>query len=263
MAYYNPHIIRPYDLDAAAYLSAAAITTSTQRNALTQLCVNLKNQSLWTKFFAIYPVLGGSAASHKFNLKDPRDLDAAFRLVFNGTWTHSSTGMLPNGTNAYAATKFIPSSSGFTTSSGHFSYYSRTNNTAAVIVEMGAINSSGIQNSLFAFYSGNIMGCSYGSNAGALTAAATRSDSLFVVNRNGATNDEMYRVTTRTINAAQTAGLSTVEMYLAAQNNQGTAEGFTNRECAFATIGQGLSTTEETNLYNIIQIYQTALGRAV
>ena len=30
---------------------------------------------------AIYPFVGGTATTHKFNLKDPADINAAFRLV--------------------------------------------------------------------------------------------------------------------------------------------------------------------------------------
>ena len=74
---------------------------------------------------AIYPFVGGSAASHKFNLKDPRDLDAAFRLAFNGGWTHASTGAKPNGSNGWANTYFNPSLN-LTTSNGHHSAYLRT-----------------------------------------------------------------------------------------------------------------------------------------
>ena len=53
---------------------------------------------------AVYPFLGGTSSSCKWNLKDPRNLDAAFRLTFSGGWTFSSTGALPNGVNAYANT---------------------------------------------------------------------------------------------------------------------------------------------------------------
>jgi hypothetical protein len=35
---------------------------------------------IWRKTHAIYPLLGGTASAHKFNLKDPRDLNAAYRL---------------------------------------------------------------------------------------------------------------------------------------------------------------------------------------
>ena len=70
------------DPDAQAFITAASITDPTQQSAINQLVVDLKGYSIWTKMSAIYPMVGGTASSHKFNLKDPRDLDAAFRLVF-------------------------------------------------------------------------------------------------------------------------------------------------------------------------------------
>ena len=95
-----------FDADAQAFITAAAITDVTQQNAINTLVVDLKGYNIWTKMKALYPFVGGTASTHKFNLKNPLDTDAAFRLTFSGGWTHSSTGALPNGTNAYADTKF-------------------------------------------------------------------------------------------------------------------------------------------------------------
>ena len=95
----------PVDPDAQAFITAAAITNPTQQSAINQLVTDLKGYGIWTKMKALYPFVGGTASSHKFNLKNPLDTDAAFRLVFNGGWTHSANGALPNGTNGYADTK--------------------------------------------------------------------------------------------------------------------------------------------------------------
>jgi len=115
-----------FDADAQAFITAASITDPTQQSAVNQLVVDLKAASIWTKMKAVYPFVGGSASTHKWNLKDPRDLDAAFRLGFNGGWTHSSTGALPNGSNAYANTYLAPSSV-LSLNSTAFGLYSRTN----------------------------------------------------------------------------------------------------------------------------------------
>jgi len=115
----------------------ANITSFQQASAVNTLVTDLKAAGIWTKMKAIYPFVGGTATSHKFNLKDPRDLDAAYRLVFNGGWTHSSTGALPNGTTAYADTKLVPSSI-LTLGSFHHSTYSRT--TWSVSAIMGGCN---------------------------------------------------------------------------------------------------------------------------
>ena len=94
------------DADAQAFITAAAITDPTQQSAINTLVVDLKGYGLWTKLGAIYPFVGGTASTHKFNLKNPLDTDAAFRLTFTGGWTHSSTGAKPNGVNAFADTYY-------------------------------------------------------------------------------------------------------------------------------------------------------------
>ena len=114
------------DADAQAFITAAGITDATQQSAINTLVTDLKGYGIWTKMKAIYPFVGGTSSTHKWNLKDPRDLDAAFRLVFNGGGTHSSTVYKPNGTNGYADTKLSPSSVQ-TLNSTHISFYSRLN----------------------------------------------------------------------------------------------------------------------------------------
>lgn len=122
----NPYIFGiPLDPDAQAFLTAAGISDATIINAINTLCLDLKSNNLWTKMKAIYPFVGGTASTHKWNLKDPRDLDAAYRLVFNGGVTHNSNGTTFNGTNGYANTYLSPSGA-LTANSNHLSLYSRT-----------------------------------------------------------------------------------------------------------------------------------------
>jgi hypothetical protein len=112
------------DYDALNFVNAALISNETQQIAINTLTTDLKNAGLWSKMKAIYPFVGGTASTHRWNLKDPRNVDAAFRLTFSGGWTHSSTGADPNGTNASADT-FIRPSSHLNLYNTHLSYYSR------------------------------------------------------------------------------------------------------------------------------------------
>jgi hypothetical protein len=59
-----------YDSDAAAFFTSTGITNTTQKDAVNTLVLELKAESLWTKFIAIYPLVGGSATTHKYNLKN-------------------------------------------------------------------------------------------------------------------------------------------------------------------------------------------------
>ena len=100
----DPGTPNTIDQDSTNFIIAAGISDSVQTSAIETLVSDLKTYGLWTKMKAIYPFVGGSANSHKFNLKDPRNLDGAYRLVFNGGWTHTSNGAKPNGTTGYAET---------------------------------------------------------------------------------------------------------------------------------------------------------------
>jgi hypothetical protein len=92
------------DSDAGAFITAANITELTQKSAINNLVIGLKDDNIWSKFKAIYPFVGGTASSHKFNLRDPRDSNDAYRLNFNGGWTHDARGIKGNGINTYADT---------------------------------------------------------------------------------------------------------------------------------------------------------------
>jgi len=81
------------DYNAADFIRAASITSTTEITAINNLVTQLKINNLWDKMQAIYPFVGGTSASTRFNLKDPRNADAAFRLTFVGNWTYSSTGI--------------------------------------------------------------------------------------------------------------------------------------------------------------------------
>ena len=120
--YWTSYSASSNDLEAQAFITAASISDTTQQIAINQLVLDLKSYGIWNSMIAIYPFVGGSATSHKFNLKNT----SSFTLSFNGGWTHNSTGSLPNGTNAYADTGISPASN--LGSNHNYSVYSRTNN---------------------------------------------------------------------------------------------------------------------------------------
>lgn len=92
------------DVSATSFINASGLTDVTQKSAVNTLVKDLKRFGLWDKIKAFYPFVGGSATSHKFNLKDPRNTNDAYRLEFSGGWTHSSTGVQCNGSNTSADT---------------------------------------------------------------------------------------------------------------------------------------------------------------
>jgi hypothetical protein len=260
---YDDILSSSFDADAQAFITAANITDLTQQSAITNFVIGLKTDGLWTNLKAIYPFVGGNATSHKYNLKDPRDLDAAFRLSFVGGWTHTSGGAQPNGTNGYADT-FLTPSGNLLQNSTHLSVYSRTNSNNGVDIGVNIPNGLYIISRYTAgFYRANN---SLESNVG-LTAPTT-SLGLFLNNRIISTEMSFWqngvKQTDNTSPARNSTGLSSYKIYIGAYNVNGTtAFQFSNRQQALASIGNGFTDIEGSNFYTRVQTFQTALGRQV
>ena len=258
------------DVDAQAFITAASITDGIQKIAINTLVADLKYYNIWTKYKALYPFVGGTAAAHKFNLKNPADTNGAYRLTFTAGWTHSRTGALPNG-SAYAETYLVPSTT-LTNYNTHLSYYSRTNLLETTNFEIGSYNGSG----------GNIFSLVLPRNTG--NASSTQYDQFTATNyalATGQTSTTGFWMSNRTSNvgsthklwrngvsiaAASTTGGSmlTNTIWIGAINNTSSPPAYYSRkECAFASIGDGLTDAEALIFNNIVQKFQGILGRQV
>jgi len=253
------------DADAQAFITAAAITDATQQSAINTLVVDLKTYGVWTKMKALYPFVGGTASTHKFNLKDPRDLDAAFRLVFSGGITHSNTGALFNGTNGYANTYFQADT--LSSSSAHVSFYSRTDTAAGDKCEIGAQMPTGSFNNFelaaLVKHNSNLAYPIVG-YAQYPSVSNTNSQGFYIARRNDSTNAILDKNGSKVLTAAQTPSLPPFPVYIGAENRGNTSIfRYSDRQCAFASIGDGLTDTDAANLYTAVQAYQTTLSRNV
>jgi hypothetical protein len=256
----NPYIINQGDADVAAFLSATGITDSTIISAIETLVLSLKSNNLWTKLDLIYPFVGGTATTHKFNLKDPRDLDAAYRLTFYGGWTHSSTGVLPNGSNGYADTNYNPYTvyGSAVTEPSHFSFYSRTNSSGLKAI-LGQYESSGfyvqIMPSTTFYYD-------YPDGRRA-TASNANSTGYYVAYNNSTNGKDMWRNNVQLFNVAYNNGRYTNANLLLSQ--WGNSSRYSNHELAFVTFGGAhiWDSTMASNLYTIVNTFQTSLSRNV
>lgn len=276
----RPGLIRNFtetsgaDSDVTAFLTAANITDATQVNAITQLVADLKNKSLWEKMKAVWPFVGGSSSSHRFNLKNPGTADSAFYLTFVGGLTHSSTGVLPNGTTGYADTKIQPSTV-LTAANWHFSYYSRTNVAGSGDFDMGVGTDLGFYtSSMFlrrstdtsAFDSGNV------ASGNRITASSqTNSQGFYVGSIRSATDRILLRnnvsIASSTANNTNVLHDSNITLFAYNQrafNSIGLSPAFFgSKEAAFISIGDGLTNQEASDLYDMVVAFQTTLGRQV
>lgn len=258
------------DTDVCNFITAASITDTTQKNAINTLVTDLKAANIWTKMKAIYPFVGGTAAQHRFNLKDPRAVDAAFYLTFFGGGTHSATGYLPNG-NSYADTKFNPLTLSSLTSLS-LTYYSLTPNTTGTSrCYIGCADGIQSYNNFTAlgFFSGGTLETSTigGERTGASYTPPSSNSAfagLHMASVNGSRVNTYYKNGVKNTNTVtQVGALPNVNMYIGANNALGTAELFQNVGCAFSSIGDGLSDTNATALYTAVQAFNTTLGRNV
>lgn len=267
-------IINPYrfsggafDPDAQAFFTASGLTGATELNAVNQLVLDLKGFGIWTKMKAIYPIVGGTAALHKWNLKDPQDLDAAFRLVFNGGWTHTATGALPNGVNGFANT-YLNANTVLQQFSHHHSFYHNTDNIGTAPRSCGGVQGSGfnqfrttIENSGTSI---TFRDLGIPNSQGSLTASTLKGfrASLRIANNN------MFMVIADGTATASTTSITAVTLpllncYLAAEANPTAPGRYAAMQVAFHSIGDGLTTAEGLDLRNAVQTYQTSLSRQV
>jgi len=250
------------DPDAQAFITAAAITDPTQQAAINTLVVDLKGYNVWSKMKALYPFVGGTAAQHKWNLKNPLDTDAAYRLVFNGGWTHSSNGALPNGTNAYANTFLAPSSQ-LSLNSASISYYSRTSGFSTAL--MGSSSASNNVILLAPRWASGVLDDYSAINCATFQkSAASNTLGLFTASRIASTNYKGFQNGVQYFNSVNNSNsLSTQNIFIGARNTSGFADQYTNLQSAFASIGDGLSDTEAANFYTAVQNFQVALSRNI
>ena len=257
-----------FDPDAAAFFAAVTgggdTLTSTEENAVNDLVVGLKADGIWTKFDALYPLVGGTATSTKWNLKDPRDLDAAFRITWYGGWTFSSDGAEGDGTSTGGDTHYNPFNNA-TNNDFHWSIYvNGGTDTAVADYDFGG------------FASGNdwILTMAYNNASAPFThyvnfngfgylsiAQSTARGMLIGLQDPSATNTtQLYKNATRIINSAQTQNNVNMNLGLGCSWRSGVTDP-SARRFALASIGYGLDTVEAPNFYSRVQTFQTALSR--
>jgi len=245
------------DPDANAFLTATGITDITIASAVGTLVEDLKGYGLWSKIYVLYPFVGGTATTHKFNLKDPRDLDVAFRAVFNGGVTHNSAGVTGNAINGWYDTKFATNILDLAAGAGVFIFSGNETNTGADIGNLAGSPFNAIH--VTSRSSGEFF--ARGNSTTFSQIVNLTSKGFFGVNRepndstgfyNTLNNSEVFTSTAYTATSAVIYGLRV-----------GPFSGFyTDRNQQTAVIASGLNSTERANLRTALTAFNvTNLGR--
>src|SRR5664279_1054817 len=141
-----------FDTDAQNFISISGITVDAEKTGVNNFVKQLKDSGLWTKFIAIYPMVGGTEGSMKWNLKEPRNVDVAYRLTFNGTPVYANTGVTFPTISDYADTHLADSE--LTYNDNSISYYARTQNTVDGY-DMGCLDHGSPYNEMAIYHTGD------------------------------------------------------------------------------------------------------------
>jgi hypothetical protein len=242
------------DADVFTFVETAGLTDETQILAINTLVLGLKSNNLWTKMQAIYPFVGGTAFSHKYNLKDP----ILHTISWNGAVDHSSNGVRFTSGGYGSLTGLSPLSfdqdsvsvSTYATenagASGTYSYFG--GGTSRLDPNFEVFNLGG--NLYIQFNQPNTSGLNSGTfkNLGFVTFQRSNSTEL-----NGYYNGSLVQSFSRTSTGRSSGTLAVGRT----QNFFGTVT------MADAYLGEALTDTEASNLYTLVLAYQTALGRNI
>jgi hypothetical protein len=253
-----------YDKDALRFFSACALSgviiNPLEKFALNIHVLNLKKFGLWQKGIYYYPYLGSSLNSFKYNLFNPKDSNAAYRLTFPVPPSVSSNGVQFNGSNQYAKTWMFEGLEPrlLKNDSNYFGFYSRTNNQTDG-VDFGAYDNG--KTLMYARMSSGNMRVYQGLLA---EAANSSSNGVISTSRIGV-NIYAYRDKTTIITSSVgTGNQDTIyDIYIGCLNFSGSPSQYSNRQHASDFCFQYLTKPEHDILVDCETIFHTLLRRNV
>jgi hypothetical protein len=251
------------DPDWVAYynrvIAAGGSLTTTEQNATKTLVADLKSAGIWSAMKAIYPMVGASAAACAQNLKS-----SSFTGTFTSGWTFASTGVTGNGSSTYMDTTLIPSVSIASQDSTHLSYYASTN----VKVSAFQIGVRGaLVDDLFigARFDATNSYNNVNTRSVTLRSETSNVNGFIAVSRINSSTFKYYKGNSvnQTYTITSTGLPNTHAVWVGALNLAGVVFRPDDAQISFASIGDGLTDTEESNLYTAVQAFQTTLSRQV
>ena len=261
-----------------AFLTATGITDAIISSALNDFETGLSSYSLTSKFDAIYPFVGGTSNTTKYNFINT----STHTVTWNGGITFASTGVKGNGSSGYGDTGIAATT--LSPNIGNFCLYIRTDESPgsgqdSYPQEMGASGDKTNPN-LTQFYmqpwgaSGTelVLPCNVNTGAGNGSintgfASSANIKGCCLLSRTSNASLEAYRNgssvgTVTDVLTGRSYATFTSNIFLLAK---GASNGNSTRELAWASIGRsaGLDDTDASNYYTLIQNFQTALSRQV
>ena len=242
----------PIDADAQAFLTATGLSGVNEILAVNTFVTEAKAQGIWNDLDKIYPFIGGTSTTHRYNLKN-----ALADGTFFGGVTHNSNGVTFNGTTGYFNT-------GWATNAGnlynrHFAQYVVTQNSSTAWAgSYDGTNLFGLRTDQARILDFVGLNSLYSVSPVYLTRA-----SVMCANIDSSTVGKVYSngllvfTNTGAINATPT----TNTVYVGALNFNGTALFFHDSNVRFVTTGNKLDASKQAILNNLARYFNAILGR--
>jgi len=251
-----------YDPDAQAFFTAASITDATQKSAVNTLVTDLKGYGIWSKMLAVYPFVGGTYNTCKYNLKDPRDVDAAYRIteIHGFNMIYSSNGIA--GVHTFAQPAQLDTKLAFDVldyNNASISMYIRQPMAQLNGAALGTDGQMFIGKRLGGSILQLAIGGSYSTAAFGDANSGVNPAGFITGGTNGSRLTKLWAngVLGATGTGTATATSETIKI-LNAYNH--TSQNVT---ISFVSVGGNLSDLQHVNFYTAVQAFQTTLGRQV
>lgn len=223
----------------------------------TAIGLTLGTNNLSTKFKFIFPRIGGTSTSHRYNL-----VNGLADGTYAGGWVHDGSGALPNGTNGDMSTGFNYNATNFAQNNQSFGFFSKTN-TDGLYSDFGAFPPTFAGVNMYTRLGGN---CNTrlavaGTNS---TTSISSSEGFISMSRTGSSNYKHYRngssIGTITI-ASDVLPVTGIVITEAANNNNGSIIQYSPRKRTWFYGGVGFTDAETLDIYNALYNFEIALNR--
>lgn len=246
------------NIDAAAlnFINAAGITDSAELTAINILVTSLKGAELWDKMEALYPFIGGTATTHKYNLKNP----SKHEINFPSGVSHNK-----NGVTMYSYSADMNTSTSDLTNNIkdiHIAVYIQNSIGLDNTKDIGQINSSttGICSMRASFSTSGTVYFDNGNESSGRIYSSVNSSKGFTLCNQLSGNESIHKNGSKLVSKSYSPSNISTEFYLSGYYESAS---YNTRIYSMASIGYGLTDSEAATFYEIVQQYQQALSRAV
>jgi hypothetical protein len=229
---------------------------------------SLVSQGLLPLMKAIYLFSGSTANTHMLNFLNPVNTDAGYRILWNGTITHTYGTITGDGSTGYADTRFDPSVNLNFPTGGVTSWFT-SNSLPTSLGGYSTVGSTSPSLQVTGLYDGSDSYYTNGDGAGNLVDAAYptyRVDSCITDVRTSSSLMTVYRNGSSIGTASGTivpANYPAGNILLLCRNSSGTHANFTTNPMIFCLFhnSNGWTSTQATQLYNDLATLKTAMGK--